>query len=182
MVSLMMSFKSRFFQAYVHISGAKWLAKDLIFVLARRDNAEQALDRWLTFHMTQHCSTTLNRHITARDLNNPAGTIQAALHFDLKPHQIFQRLGVSIIGSRGQLPNLDLFNTIVRWATYQALPDAIALEPSPEFESLFTQMLTSYPSNLLVSSREAEILSHLFMFAGKQALGVPSGPHAIYLK
>ncbi|KAH3745748.1 glycosylphosphatidylinositol anchor attachment 1 protein [Pelomyxa schiedti] len=142
----------------------KWLAKDIIFAIG--DNKE-AIGVWLEDYVER---------------KSVGGKIQAALCLDFPPSQFFSRLQLIPYGISGQLPNLDLLNTLERlWND-----DSITLLP-----------VHHKIGNHTVAERSLQVVSNcwhgflalvcpqfqtLFHFMSQQAIGVPTGDHSYFIK
>jgi len=108
-----------------YFSEQNWLAKDIILVLTDESQApEIALRSWLESYLglpPKH--RNLYNSSFVGDLPARSGNIQAALNIDIIPSEHTRGLTLSIAGANGQLPNLDLINTIVRTGNYRGISD-----------------------------------------------------------
>ncbi|RUP51808.1 Gaa1-like protein [Jimgerdemannia flammicorona] len=101
-----------------------------------------------------------------------AGAIQAAVNLDFPGTSEYDSLGIFFEGVNGQLPNLDLVNTVVRVArvtsqipvTLHDVPEAALRGVAESLGSYFASL-----SNMLYTMRY-------------QALGHPTGDHGLYLR
>lgn len=81
-------------------------AKDIIFLAT--DHEQFGMQAWLNgYHDIS------SDYITAGDLMGRSGSIQAAINLEI-PDSNLKHMDIKIQGLNGQLPNLDLFNLVVR--------------------------------------------------------------------
>ncbi|CAG8450657.1 11126_t:CDS:10 [Ambispora leptoticha] len=83
------------------------LGKDIIILIT--DGGEAGVQAWLEAYHDNPRSDIMSSPLFLR-----SGAIQAAVNLDLPGTKDYQVLGIFYEGVNGQLPNLDLINTIVR--------------------------------------------------------------------
>lgn len=88
-------------------------AKDIIFLVT--DNEEIGMQAWLSAY--HH---TYSSYIAAGELQGRSGSIQAAINLEIGT-DLINRMDVRIEGLNGQLPNLDLVNTVIRLCRREGL-------------------------------------------------------------
>ncbi|EGG19202.1 hypothetical protein DFA_02450 [Cavenderia fasciculata] len=135
--------------------GRVWLAKDIVIVITDGYHQEVGMRTWLADY---HSNTLDSKQSFPR-----AGQIQAALNLIINNND---KLNILAEGSNGQLPNLDLINTIVRLVQKEGGGVPITLSAQ---ENELAQYLD--PS-----------LRTLFTFMMNQAIGVPTGDHGLFHK
>ncbi len=62
--------------------------------------------------------------IFAGELHGRSGSIQAALNLEIS-QEVISRFNIKLEGLNGQLPNLDLVNTVVRLCSREGIPPAL---------------------------------------------------------
>ncbi|CAF0726519.1 unnamed protein product [Brachionus calyciflorus] len=82
-------------------------AKDLIFVVT--DMGQIGMQAWINSYFE-----TESEFIKGENLKTRGGSIQAALNLEFKDINNINKLEMKLEGANGKLPNLDLFNTIIR--------------------------------------------------------------------
>ncbi|KAF9363806.1 Glycosyl phosphatidyl inositol protein transamidase complex subunit [Mortierella sp. NVP85] len=167
-------------------------SKDIIFVVS--DGGAEGLQAWLrAYHgiredthgmelvarvnpntVTRKGPLTHNRHCSMTDrfdetLHIRSGAIQAALNLDFSGTGDYNALGIFFEGVNGQLPNLDMINTI----------DEIARGLAPVKLTLHDE-LVPYTENL--TKNYINSLKRMLYMMKYQAAGIPTGNHGLYLK
>eukprot|EP01113_Clastostelium_recurvatum_P043538 TRINITY_DN7225_c0_g1_i1.p1 TRINITY_DN7225_c0_g1~~TRINITY_DN7225_c0_g1_i1.p1 ORF type:complete len:674 (-),score=113.51 TRINITY_DN7225_c0_g1_i1:23-1981(-) len=151
-----------------HLRTSRWMAKDIIVLISDTD---QGVRSWLDKYHAPHTYASSDDD----DVFPRAGSIQAAINFDLPATSTFDQITLSLEGYNGQLPNLDLTNTIVRVARVEGLNTdhkmSLIAHPAP------------YPflsSPYLPDELTTPMMTTLFTFMINQAKGVPTGPHGAF--
>ncbi|KAF9917931.1 Glycosyl phosphatidyl inositol protein transamidase complex subunit [Lobosporangium transversale] len=139
-------------------------SKDIIFVIS--DGDTEGLQAWLKAY---HGNEERTKTRFEETLHIRSGAIQAALNLDFAGTGDYNVLGIFFEGVNGQLPNLDMINTVVEIARGKA-PVEITLHDDimPYTESM--------PRNYTNS------LNKMFYMMKYQAAGTPTGNHGVYLK
>lgn len=111
------------------LSAQLYWAKDIIFLFP--DMEYIGLIAWIdAYHGVKTSSSTQNVHVVSKffclviqgsKLDGRSGSIQAGIVLEF-PSLNLDRLDVSYQGINGELPNLDLINTIARLARKQGIP------------------------------------------------------------
>ncbi|GAM27051.1 hypothetical protein SAMD00019534_102260 [Acytostelium subglobosum LB1] len=137
-----------------------WMAKDIIIVITDGHFGGLGMKAWLS----DYHSSGENDARSAQSYFRRAGMIQAALNIDINETYRTNRFNILAEGSNGQLPNLDLINTIARMAAKERVTDTVqlALNESPINRHLPSDMAT------------------LATFMYNQAMGVPTGDHGLF--
>ncbi|KAF8927039.1 Glycosyl phosphatidyl inositol protein transamidase complex subunit [Dissophora ornata] len=139
-------------------------SKDIIFVVS--DGDAEGLQAWLKAYHGNEQSTKDRFEET---LHIRSGAIQAALNLDFAGTGDYNALGIFFEGVNGQLPNLDMINTI----------DDIARGIAPVELTLHDE-LVPYTENMTKSY--ANSLKRMLYMMKYQASGTPTGNHGLYLK
>ncbi|EGC31617.1 hypothetical protein DICPUDRAFT_99153 [Dictyostelium purpureum] len=167
---------------YLSKKGNIWLAKDLILIISDSyinniisdsnsfvagssagANNNIGLKSWL--HDYHDTSIDSNSNYFPR-----AGLIQAAINIEANSKKyINDRIYVLAEGSNGQLPNLDLINTIGRLAKREGYSKGIELSATDNNDQLFINHL---PSEIRTLGK----------FMLNQAIGIPTGDHGQFNK
>jgi len=156
-VGLLMSIMRHLYQ-----KGRNWLAKDIVLLISDthlqsdKETSAEGIRAWIDDY---HDSTLLSEN----SYFPRAGLIQAAINIDVDKKYSPERIFILPEGSNGQLPNLDLINTIGRLAKRESVSDKISL-------SLDDPSLHFIPSNLKTLAK----------FMLNQASGVPTGNHGMF--
>lgn len=110
--------------------------------------------------------------IEAENLIKRGGSIQAALNLEFKDLSS-DKIELKLEGINGKLPNLDLFNAIIRICKSISFKCSLNSEKSP-----------SYGSNPYerVSAKHVPGLHNTIAMVFKQATGVPTSPHGYFLE
>ncbi|KAF9586541.1 Glycosyl phosphatidyl inositol protein transamidase complex subunit [Lunasporangiospora selenospora] len=139
-------------------------SKDIIFVSS--DGDYEGLQAWLrAYHgLEQNDSARKEDPLTAR-----SGAIQAALNLDFAGTGDYNALGIFFEGVNGQLPNLDLINTVAD----------IAGGIAPVELTLHDELI---PTTENMTKNYINALKRMLNMMKYQATGVPSGNHGLYLK
>lgn len=133
-------------------------AKDIIFLVTELEYV--GMQAWLSAYHNDY-----NEHIMWDELHGRSGSIQAALNLELATDSIHQ-LNIKAEGLNGQLPNLDLINTVVRLCRRETVAPALQ------------KRVDVYDSDSLKG-----YLHHLQTMMGmmlKQARGSPTGNHGLF--
>ncbi|KAG0256499.1 Glycosyl phosphatidyl inositol protein transamidase complex subunit [Mortierella polycephala] len=139
-------------------------SKDIIFVVS--DGQAEGLQAWLkAYHGNEE--STYDR--TEETLRVRSGAIQAALNLDFAGTGDYNALGIFFEGVNGQLPNLDLINTVAD----------IAKDVAPVELTLHDE-LVPYTDNM--TKNYINSLKKMLYMMKYQAVGSPSGNHGLYLK
>ncbi|KAF2073487.1 hypothetical protein CYY_005196 [Polysphondylium violaceum] len=158
-VGLLMSIMRHLYQ-----KGRNWLAKDIVLLISDTcsqsdtDSSSHGIRAWIDDY---HDSTLLSSF--QRNYFPRAGQIQAAINIDVDKKYSPEKIFILPEGSNGQLPNLDLINTIGRLAKRESVSDKISL-------SLDDPSLHFIPNNLRTLAK----------FMLNQASGVPTGDHGMF--
>lgn len=91
-----------------------YMAKDIILLFP--SSQELGTTRWLNAYY--------NNDPTATPLDAHAGSIQAGLALEF-PYEKFYSIDLKYNGINGQLPNLDLFNTVVQLCEKNSIPTSL---------------------------------------------------------
>ncbi|KYQ89356.1 hypothetical protein DLAC_10019 [Tieghemostelium lacteum] len=159
---------------YIYTKGRSWLAKDLILVISSH-NSDSELDNGQGIRSWLHDYHDSNIGSSVRDNFFPrAGLIQSAINFEID-HKFQDKIYILSEGSNGQLPNLDLINTIGRLARKEGIQDLISLSDSVSTSESLMTIFQRYTSLAL-----PENFKTLFRFMMNQAIGKPTGNHGIY--
>ncbi|KAG0329448.1 Glycosyl phosphatidyl inositol protein transamidase complex subunit [Dissophora globulifera] len=139
-------------------------SKDIIFVVS--DGDAEGLQAWLkAYHgLDQTTSDHFEETLTVR-----SGAIQAALNLDFAGTGDYNAMGIFFEGVNGQLPNLDMINTITR----------IAAGIAPVEVTLHDE-LVPYTENM--TKNYINSLKKMLYMMKYQAAGTPTGNHGLYLK
>ena len=113
----------------------------------------------------------LFKDINAESLKRRAGSIQAALNLEIKDENIDQ-IELKLEGANGKLPNLDLFNSIIR------ICKNMQFKCSFESEKAFQEPL--YYQHKMPADHLPGIENTISMIF-KQATGVPTSSHGYFL-
>ncbi|KAG0293282.1 Glycosyl phosphatidyl inositol protein transamidase complex subunit [Linnemannia gamsii] len=139
-------------------------SKDIIFVVS--DGEAEGLQAWLkAYHGNEENTYERNEE----PLRVRSGAIQAALNLDFAGTGDYNALGIFFEGVNGQLPNLDMINTI-NWISLGIAPVELTLhdELIPYTENMTKNYLNS--------------LRKMLYQMKYQAIGTPTGNHGLYLK
>jgi len=145
------------------IKQAYW-AKDLIFVVY--DHNTIGTSAWLqAYHSLQ------DNDIKFEPLSYRSGLIQEAINFELcSPTGIFSSVGLYFEGSNGQLPNLDIVNTVFKLANSVRLPI-----------SIFDSTVKRY-QRLDDKEYYIECAKNLLRTAKHQIHGIPLKAHGVFVR
>ncbi|KAK3813663.1 MAG: Gaa1-like protein [Linnemannia elongata] len=139
-------------------------SKDIIFVVS--DGEAEGLQAWLkAYHGNEE--HTYERH--EEPLSVRSGAIQAALNLDFAGTGDYNALGIFFEGVNGQLPNLDMINTI----------NLISMGIAPVELTLHDE-LVPYTDNM--TKNYLNSLRKMLYQMKYQAVGTPTGNHGLYLK
>ncbi|KAF9537935.1 Glycosyl phosphatidyl inositol protein transamidase complex subunit [Mortierella hygrophila] len=139
-------------------------SKDIIFVVS--DGEAEGLQAWLkAYHGNEE--HTYERY--EEPLRVRSGAIQAALNLDFAGTGDYNALGIFFEGVNGQLPNLDMINTI----------NLISMGIAPVELTLHDE-LVPYTDNM--TKNYLNSLRKMLYQMKYQAVGTPTGNHGLYLK
>lgn len=161
----------------ISLSEIKWRSRDIVLVLSADIYDGAGLSAWLQDHFTLNSAF---RAAADGGIQQHYTTIFGALNFDFSS-ATFKSIGIRAEGSYGNLPNLDLINTITR-VSQHAFADSRHVDLHLS-ESIFPQRL-SIPALGIDLGRPFEIIPNfeeneqLFTFMANLASGVPNGDHA----
>jgi len=131
-----------------------WVAKDIIFIASDNRFGEEGIRAWL------------NQYYGISNFFR-AGAIQAAINIDINPGEQFEYITILSEGANGQLPNLDLINTV------RTISKILGVSEE--------QIILSDKSNLYDFLRIVpNKLVQLLTFMLNQAAGIPTGDHGIF--
>ncbi|KAM9975852.1 hypothetical protein ACTFIW_013244 [Dictyostelium discoideum] len=166
---------------YLQKKGNIWLAKDLILVISDTFLEQSSSDNniglksWLhDYHDSTMISKDINNNNNNKNDNNNyfprAGAIQAAINIEVS-NKKYQSDHVYVLaeGSNGQLPNLDLINTVGRLAKREGYSKSMLLSPSSVNKN----------DELLFIPAEHRTLARFML---NQAIGIPTGDHGLFNK
>ncbi|KAF9430326.1 Glycosyl phosphatidyl inositol protein transamidase complex subunit [Podila epigama] len=140
------------------------LSKDIIFVVS--DGDTEGLQAWLkAYHGMEQ--DTFERSEEA--LRVRSGAIQAALNLDFAGTGDYNAMGVFFEGVNGQLPNLDMINSLADIADSVA---PVELTLHDELVQLTDNVTKNY-----INSLKKMLYQMKYM-----AVGTPTGNHGLYLK
>ncbi|KAF9318504.1 Glycosyl phosphatidyl inositol protein transamidase complex subunit, partial [Podila horticola] len=140
------------------------MSKDIIFVVS--DGDTEGLQAWLkAYHGNEQ--NTYER--TEEALKVRSGAIQAALNLDFAGTGDYNALGIFFEGVNGQLPNLDMINSI---ADITASVAPVELTLHDELVPLTENVTKNYINSL----------KRMLYMMKYQAVGTPTGNHGLYLK
>ncbi|KAK3844673.1 MAG: Gaa1-like protein [Linnemannia gamsii] len=139
-------------------------SKDIIFVVS--DGEAEGLQAWLkAYHGNEE-----HTHVRSEEaLKVRSGAIQAALNLDFPGAGDYNALGIFFEGVNGQLPNLDMINTISQ-ITMGIAPVELTLHDE----------LVPYTDNM--TKNYLNSLRRMLYQMKYQAVGTPTGNHGLYLK
>ena len=141
-------------------------AKDMIFVVTELSN--YGMQAWVNSYYDIQ-----SEFIRAENLVKRGGSIQAALNLEF-PDIHIHKLELKLEGANGKLPNLDLFNTIIR------ICGTIQVECSLESEKNSGNTDYSY-YNQRPKLEMLDGIENTINMVFKQASGVPSSMHGYFL-
>lgn len=133
-------------------------AKDIIFLVT--DNQEIGMQAWLSAYHHSY-----NDFISAGHLPGRSGAIQAAINLEIGT-DVVSRMDVRIEGLNGQLPNLDLVNTVMRLCRRESITPT--LHRRTDYWNLDSMDGFQYS------------LKTMLMMMWRQAPGIPSGNHGLF--
>ncbi|KAG1461820.1 hypothetical protein G6F46_005036 [Rhizopus delemar] len=139
-------------------------AKDIILLVT--DQGKAGTQAWLDAYHGMEDGDEFSAIVMPR-----SGTIQGAVNLDFPGTQDYETLGIFFEGVNGQLPNLDLINTIVAVVERSNLPIAITLHDT-----------TKHPFSDI---KDNEYLRSLFNMLNSMrflVLGHPSSDAGLYLR
>lgn len=150
-LALMLSFAD-------HCRRKSYWSKDIIFLVADRD--QLGMQAWLdAYHGVP------NSYISSAPLEGHSGSIQAALNLEF-PHEKVNFFEIAIEGINGQLPNLDLVNTVFRMCRKEYVPVSLHTE--------------GYHEHLGPWADSVQSLITMVMMMFYQASGRASGNHGLF--
>ncbi|KAF9932173.1 Glycosyl phosphatidyl inositol protein transamidase complex subunit [Mortierella alpina] len=139
-------------------------SKDIVFVVS--DGDADGLQAWLKAY---HGNEENTHDRTEETLRVRSGAIQAALNLDFSGVGDYNAMGIFFEGVNGQLPNLDLINTV-----------AAITEGFAPVELTLHDELIPYTPNL--TKNYINSLKRMLYMMKYQAVGSPTGNHGLYLK
>ncbi|KAF9913016.1 Glycosyl phosphatidyl inositol protein transamidase complex subunit [Linnemannia zychae] len=139
-------------------------SKDIIFVVS--DGEAEGLQAWLKAY---HGNEEHTHERSEEALKVRSGAIQAALNIDFPGSGDYNALGIFFEGVNGQLPNLDMINTI----------NQISMGIAPVELTLHDE-LVPYTDNM--TKNYLNSLRRMLYQMKYQAVGTPTGNHGLYLK
>ncbi|KAF9338343.1 Glycosyl phosphatidyl inositol protein transamidase complex subunit [Podila minutissima] len=140
------------------------MSKDIIFVVS--DGDTEGLQAWLkAYHGNEQ--NTYERSEEALKIRS--GAIQAALNLDFAGTGDYNALGIFFEGVNGQLPNLDMINSVAD----------IAATVAPVELTLHDELV---PVTENVTKNYINSLKRMLYMMKYQAVGTPTGNHGLYLK
>lgn len=146
------------------ISGQKYWAKDIIFVVT--DQEQLGMQAWLeAYHGSNVCDAS--QVLNCGTLDTRAGSIQAAINLELSSFDL-DYIDVKIEGLNGQLPNLDLVNLIQRLAMKEGIVSG--------------HKQTNDRKRSGAKSTWTQNFRHMMSMALTQASGVPNGNHGLFYR
>jgi len=159
-----------------HFQSRKWLAKDILFVVTDSRFGNQGINHWLAAYFGDDSEGNFQGNQILNEGTDNAfprgGVIEAAINVDLPPSKGFSQLEILIEGSNGQLPNLDLFNTVYKLSRLIGLNERqLSLSAKRNTDAVIPWLIAKYaPAKL----------STLLSFMLYQAVGVPTGDHGSF--
>ncbi|CAG8558496.1 12704_t:CDS:10 [Funneliformis caledonium] len=145
----------KFFKGYTYWS------KDIIILIT--DGGEAGVQAWLESYHDLPRSGILSTPLLLR-----SGAIQAAINLDFPNTSDYKALGIFFEGVNGQLPNLDLINTVVRVC---------------RISNHIPIMLHDSGHHYLYDNGDYYASLHNLLQAMKyQALGHPTGSHGLFFR
>ncbi|KAF9120030.1 Glycosyl phosphatidyl inositol protein transamidase complex subunit [Mortierella sp. 14UC] len=139
-------------------------SKDIIFVVS--DGEAEGLQAWLKAY---HGNEEHTHERSEEALKVRSGAVQAALNLDFPGAGDYNALGIFFEGVNGQLPNLDMINTI----------NQISMGIAPVELTLHDE-LVPYTDNM--TKNYLNSLRRMLYQMKYQAIGTPTGNHGLYLK
>ncbi|KAF9291779.1 Glycosyl phosphatidyl inositol protein transamidase complex subunit, partial [Mortierella alpina] len=139
-------------------------SKDIVFVVS--DGDADGLQAWLKAY---HGNEESTHDRTEETLRVRSGAIQAALNLDFSGVGDYNAMGIFFEGVNGQLPNLDMINTVASIAEFFA-----------QVELTLHDELIPYTPNL--TKNYINSLKRMLYMMKYQAVGSPTGNHGLYLK
>ncbi|KAF8984952.1 Glycosyl phosphatidyl inositol protein transamidase complex subunit [Entomortierella lignicola] len=139
-------------------------SKDVIFVVS--DGDAEGLQAWLKAY---HGNEENTEKYSEETLHVRSGAIQAALNLDFPGTGDYNALGIFFEGVNGQLPNLDMINTV------KQISEGIA-----PVELTLHDELVPYTENM--TKNYINSLKRMLYMMKYQATGTPTGNHGLYLK
>ncbi|XP_027037260.1 glycosylphosphatidylinositol anchor attachment 1 protein-like isoform X1 [Pocillopora damicornis] len=150
-LALMLSFAD-------HCRRKSYWSKDIIFLVTDRD--QLGMQAWLDAY---HGVT--NSYISSAPLEGHSGSIQAALNLEFL-HEKVNFFKIAIEGINGQLPNLDLVNTVFRMCRKEHVPVSLHTE--------------GYHEHLGPWADSVQSLVTMVIMMFYQASGRASGNHGLF--
>jgi len=150
-LALMLSFAD-------HCRRKSYWSKDIIFLVTDKD--QLGMQAWLdAYHGLP------NAYISSALLEGHSGSIQAALNLEF-PHEKVNSFEIAIEGINGQLPNLDLVNTVFRLCRKERIPASLHTE--------------GYHEHLGAWADSVQSLVTMVVMMFYQASGRASGNHGLF--
>ncbi|KAL9974545.1 hypothetical protein ACROYT_G011593 [Oculina patagonica] len=150
-LALMLSFAD-------HCRRKSYWSKDIIFLVTDKD--QLGMQAWLdAYHGVP------NSYISSAPLEGHSGSIQAALNLEFA-HEKVNFFQIAIEGINGQLPNLDLVNTVFRLCRKERIPASLHTE--------------GYHEHLGAWADSVQSLVTMVMMMFYQASGRASGNHGLF--
>lgn len=141
-----------------HSRRKSYWSKDIIFLVT--DKGQLGTQAWLdAYHGIS------NSYISSAPLGGYSGSIQAALNLEFSDENVHS-FEIAIEGINGQLPNLDLVNTVFRLCRKERIPVALHTE--------------GYHEHLGAWGDSVQSLVTMVMMMFYQATGRPSGNHGLF--
>ncbi|KAG0212545.1 Glycosyl phosphatidyl inositol protein transamidase complex subunit [Mortierella sp. GBA30] len=145
-------------------TGCSHFSKDIIFVVS--DGEADGLQAWLKAY---HGNEENTQARTEETLRVRSGAIQAALNLDFAGTGDYNAMGIFFEGVNGQLPNLDMINTVA----------SIAEGFAPVELTLHDELIPYTPN---MTKDYINSLKRMLYMMKYQAVGSPTGNHGLYLK
>jgi len=133
-------------------------AKDIIFLIVEDDMI--GMQAWLSAY--HH---TYNEYIVPGELSGKSGSVQAALNLEIGTDKI-SHVDLNIEGLNGQLPNLDLVNTVIQLCKREAVIPTLHKRSDSYNPDSWNGFMHSLKTMLL-------LMAHL-------ASGSPTGNHGLF--
>ncbi|XP_013418451.1 glycosylphosphatidylinositol anchor attachment 1 protein isoform X1 [Lingula anatina] len=143
-----------------HFRKSSYWAKDIIFVVTEHEYI--GMQAWLdAYHETK------SELISSNSLEGHGGSIQAAINLEVPTNKI-SSFDFRLEGLNGQLPNLDLFNLVVRISRQEGFDVLLKEQHDPYHPETFEGYLQN--------------LKTMFLMMWTQAPGSANNNHGVFLK
>lgn len=139
-----------------------YLAKDIVFLITEHEFL--GVQAWLEAY---HRSSEPDQALDGGTLTGRAGSIQAAINLEIQSDRL-SNLDVKVEGLNGQLPNLDLFNLVIRLCNREHV--------RATFHNKDDHYNPETPEGWIHS------IKTMVSMMATQTTGIPSGNHGLFLR